>query len=31
MVAEERALLEAVSGKLRRRAECKKPESGLAI
>jgi len=29
--AEERALLESVSGKLRRRAESKKPESGLAI
>lgn len=29
--AEERAVLEAASGKLRRRAESKKPESGLAI
>ncbi len=31
LTAEERALLESVSGKLRRRAESKKPESGLAI
>jgi membrane associated rhomboid family serine protease len=31
LTAEERALLEEVSGKLRRRAESKKPESGLAI
>ena len=31
LTAEERALLEEVSGKYRRRAESKKPESGLAI
>ena len=31
LTPEERALLESVSGKLRRRAESKKPESGLAI
>ena len=31
LTADERALLEEVSGKLRRRAESKKPESGLAI
>jgi membrane associated rhomboid family serine protease len=31
LTAEERAVLEATSGKLRRRAESKKPESGLAI
>lgn len=31
LTAEERALLESVSGKLRRRAESKKPDSGLAI
>jgi len=31
LTAEEKALLEKVSGKMRRRAESKKPESGLAI
>ncbi len=31
LTAEERAVLDSVSGKLRRRAESKKPESGLAI
>jgi membrane associated rhomboid family serine protease len=31
LTADERALLEEASGKLRRRAESKKPESGLAI
>ena len=31
ITADERALLESVSGKLRRRAESEKPKSGLAI